>query len=334
MRPLSEAQVKLTGDTEKLKEKNEELRKSMADSAAAFDGNKQKMDVQAGAAEKLADRVFDLAEKENKSAEEKAQLARMVEELNKTMPGLNLLYDEESGLLNMNRDAVMKLIEAKKEEMMQQAMAERAVELLKEQLDLEHQREQVLKQIADWENAGNVKEKDRQKAIEELRGEYENLGVQIEETEGAVDALMDSMMESSAKQAEAVNASTEGMSADFAEYQQSVEDAAKAQEDAAKREEAALKEREQKLADYKKAATDMFNSIERESKVSVEDMIGNLKNNQAAVAEWSEGLETLAKRGVDQGILEELRKGGPQAAGILCCCFVTWLQVVKQWHKK
>ena len=45
----------------------------------------------------------------------------MVAQLNEEAPDLNLLYDEQTGLLNLNRDAVYELIEARRDELLAQA---------------------------------------------------------------------------------------------------------------------------------------------------------------------------------------------------------------------
>ena len=48
--------------------------------------------------------------------------------------------------------------------------------------------------------------------------------------------------------------------------------------------------------------------------MSVDQLSANLEKNIAAVDKWAGNLETLARRGLDQGFLEELRKLGPKAA--------------------
>lgn len=67
----------------------------------------------------LADSLFNklqlLSQVENKSAEEKRQMKTIVDQLNGTLPGLGLVYDENTDKLNMSTDAIRKHIdEAKK----------------------------------------------------------------------------------------------------------------------------------------------------------------------------------------------------------------------------
>ena|GEM_PF-1851450 len=133
----SETQKRLNAETQALKESTDELNKSLEESKAAYAASTSKIQTNAGAAEILAQKIYALSEEENKSAEAKRQLSVLVDQLNSTMPGLNLLYDEEADCLSQTAAQVYALIEAKKEELLQQAAAEKAVELAKERLDVE-----------------------------------------------------------------------------------------------------------------------------------------------------------------------------------------------------
>ena len=75
-----------------------------------------------------------------------------------------------------------------------------------------------------------------------------------------------------------------------------------------------MERRSNALQSYTDAATNMFDRIETKSKVSVSQMIANLQHNQEALQQWSENLVTLAERGLDQGLLQQLRDAGPESA--------------------
>ena len=72
---------------------------------------------------------------------------------------------------------------------------------------------------------------------------------------------------------------------------------------------------ENRISSYTDIATDRFSRISVESETSVADMITNLKFNQMAIAEWADNIALLAERGLDDGLLEELRQAGPKSAG-------------------
>lgn len=65
-----------------------------------------------GSIRTLTDNLYTLADRENKSNTEKQQMVALVEQLNKQMPNLNLSIDEQTGLINKNRQEVEQLTEA------------------------------------------------------------------------------------------------------------------------------------------------------------------------------------------------------------------------------
>ncbi|CAG9608056.1 phage tail tape measure protein [Pseudoneobacillus rhizosphaerae] len=86
-----------------------------------------------------------------------------------------------------------------------------------------------------------------------------------------------------------------------------------------------LIEDEKQLNDeYKKAVEDrtkslysfagIFDEINRKSDVSGQQLLDNLKGQVSTFTEWSNNIRSLSKRGIDQGLLEELRDMGPRAA--------------------
>ena len=131
------------------------------------------------------------------------------------------------------------------------------------------------------------------------------------------DLVTESIVTSASKQLEAVDTATAGIVEDYSEQAAAAQAAADAEAES-------LKQREEKLKSYMDTATNMFSAIERESKTSVNDMIANLENNQQALADWSDGLSVLTERfgelsedGINAGLLEALRKAGPESAGII-----------------
>lgn len=61
-------------------------------------------------------------------------------------------------------------------------------------------------------------------------------------------------------------------------------------------------------------AGNAFDQIQQKSTISMEQMIENMQKNQEAIASWSQNIAALAEKGVDQGLLEQLRKMGPEGA--------------------
>lgn len=78
-----------------------------------------------------------------------------------------------------------------------------------------------------------------------------------------------------------------------------------------------LEDNEKALESYTASATNMFERINTESALSVKEMTINLLKNQETVRKWSENLESLSRRGVDEGLLQSLRDAGPESAGLV-----------------
>ncbi len=77
----------------------------------------------------------------------------------------------------------------------------------------------------------------------------------------------------------------------------------------------ALQTIESRIDSYTNTATDRLSVLSSETDVTVEEMISNLQKNQEALMEWANNIALLAERGLNEGLLEELRAAGPESAG-------------------
>lgn len=59
----------------------------------------------------------------------------------------------------------------------------------------------------------------------------------------------------------------------------------------------------------------LFDKVSIKTKVSGKQLTQNLQQQVNVMKMWAKDLKTLAKRGVDEGLIQELQKMGPQAAG-------------------
>ena len=139
------------------------------------------------AAQELSQKLFDLADKQNKSGAEMQLLSSYVAQFNQLMPNANLLIDEQTGALNLTRDATNELIAAETERIQKQAVNEALVQNAKDQLatkrelneatirqtQLEQEYAQGLQAVID--GTGNANEK-QQKANELWVKYQEQLG--------------------------------------------------------------------------------------------------------------------------------------------------------------
>lgn len=86
-------------------------------------------------AKDLADRYFNLAEKENLTNEEKKAMERIAKELVETIPSLREYYDEETGLIDTTRESVEQLIESRMKEIKINAAEEKLTEAYSQRIE-------------------------------------------------------------------------------------------------------------------------------------------------------------------------------------------------------
>lgn len=142
---------------------------------------------EAMAAADLAKKIFDLSDKQNKSGWEMQLLNSYVTEFNKLMPTANMVIDEQTGALNLTRQATDDLIQSEIERIQLQAINEALVQNAKDQLttkremneaqirqnQLEQEYAQGMQEIIN--GTGNANEK-QQKANELWSKYQEQLG--------------------------------------------------------------------------------------------------------------------------------------------------------------
>ncbi|MCU6763373.1 ATPase involved in DNA repair [uncultured Roseburia sp.] len=157
-----EATIKNWEETEKLVEEYEKLHEQLQKNKEAREEEIESVETNYLAADKMVDKLEELAKKENKSSGEKKLMHQYVDQLNKLMPELNAKYDEEKDKLNMSTDAIRDNIDATKDLAMAKAYAEQGDEIAKEMVEVEN-------------NLANAKE--------EHRKNQENLNEAIERME-------------------------------------------------------------------------------------------------------------------------------------------------------
>lgn len=296
----------LTADTAAYKEQSEAVEglvsaqenlKETTDSSAKSHQDKVKsLKAESDASKNLAAQITELSRKENKSAADKALLASYVEQLNAQQEGLNLAYDEEGDYLNLNAEQMNEYIDAKMAVEESNALIERQNEL--------YQEEATLKQ--------NLQELDEKQA--ELDAQLEEKAIKQSEYNELMEQL-NTTREAYILQEEDIAARKEAVDAQIAELDtasaQSIIDNAEA---VAAAQEEEMQRRADALQTYTEAATNMFDQIETKSEVTVGEMIANLQHNQEVLRQWSDNLVVLAQRGLDEGLLQQLRDAGPESA--------------------
>lgn len=92
---------KLNDESLKLLENSQKLSSEIQTDVDNRKKSEEAMTSEYAAANRLADNLYELADKENKSNYEKGQMLALVEQLNKAIPDLNLSLNEQTGELNL-----------------------------------------------------------------------------------------------------------------------------------------------------------------------------------------------------------------------------------------
>lgn len=143
----------------------------------------------------------DLAAVEEKSVGQKQALAGLVDQLNETMPQLNLAYDQQTDSLNMTAEAMRNLAEAEAQRAIQQANMDAMVEQYRIRMEAEQQLADaetqlvlVQQQLADATRQAEEQVRqygsvtgDLQLTIQELGEEENNLTFTIEDANDVID---------------------------------------------------------------------------------------------------------------------------------------------------
>ena len=310
----SEEVKKAKAENEEFKRSIDDLHDSVSKGNEAYKDRRNEIKATAEDNERLVKKIDELNAVENKTAAQKKELASAAEILNSRIDGLNLVYDKATGTINMTTDAIRKQIEISKQSAEAEAAQQRLVEIAKKRLEIEDKEAEVRKKHA--------------QAIEEVDAKETHLGLTWAEN-----SLKAGMRKKIDEEAAEASKKLQDAKAQLGEQEQrltgiiqnSLEAQAKATEDSAGRQILTLQtmdETQKKLVDDMKAqyealrgeVQNAFQAIEQQTALSADQMTANLQKNIDAVDKWSQNLETLAKRGLDQGLIEQMRQAGPKMA--------------------
>lgn len=282
--------------------------KTLTDSTASNIKRRQEelstIETNSQAYQDLGDQIVDLASKEKLTRDEKKLLKDSVEQLNGSVAGLNLQYDEEGKMLSMTAEQMKARIEAYKNQETANQAQDDLLTILKEQHEVEGKLAETTALRDEWNKKleeGTVKGKEHKEALKELDDQEKTLT----ETQRALGEeqknTQATLTEANAAVADAVENGTMRQVVSY----QTLTDAQKTAVDGMK----------SKWQEYQDAATNMFGTLSDKQEMSVGEMQKNLEENQRVISTWAENIANLASRGVDEGLLAKLRDAGPESAG-------------------
>lgn len=294
----------LASDLDDLGDDLEGLEKSTESSAKAFEAQEKVIESNAERNKDLAAELERLSAIENQSAADKQLIADTVEELNNSVSGLNMTYDEETGLLSATTEEIQKRIEASKGMEEVSRLSERQNELIQQAADYETTLAEVTKERAMIEYNAAVEGVDGKKVYKEALEDLDEKEQAAHENLKAIKAEQGELSEDEkAMRAEVAAANTEANQLMIDSYNN-------------------LKDHQKEALDsmndmYKKLveqSTNAFETMEQKESISLEKMAENLRENAKAMEKWSTNVALLAAAGVDDGIIMQLEKMGPAGA--------------------
>lgn len=270
---------RLNEETEELADSNNTLIDSIDKTSEAYKENQSEINNSAKVNEDYAKKIDELSGKENKSAADKALLSSYVEELNGSVEGLNLTYDEESDALSESSDKIQARIELMKEQELAQEAQSRLTEILKEQEEIEAQLAETINKRKEADDNSNLSKSDAAELTEKLTEEEKVLEAALKdlaEQQGITEEQIITATENAATAVE------EGNLRQIASY-----------EDLEGANKEAFDSMEEAYSSLKDAATDAFDKIETKTEHTMESMTKTMEHNQEAVEEWGKNQATL-----------------------------------------
>lgn len=321
----------------KCRKSYEELQKAVEESTAKSEENKTSLESEYGACKVLSDKLYDLADKEHKTAGEEAEMAVIVDELNSKIPGLNLSIDETTGALSRQRSETDSLIESMKNQALASAAQEDMAKAAKNLYEAEKQRNEALEVYNDLRKQAKAAEEEYQRALEDT-------GTTASEAYNIYEAKMSSLNKQMKEQKEILKEQRErygeirrqfqsasNAAAGYMEAAGSITEAnwqnAQSWEDAAGSagiQESALESLKQKYDGFRgqleqdiQNKVSLFDTFDGGKDMSVETMLENLRKQKEGLENWKVNMETLAEE-VGTTITPEFYNAilemGPQAA--------------------
>lgn len=330
------ATKKLVKETEALTESGKAFRRGLKESTEQRKKNREEIEKESAAAKSLTSQLYNLADKTNKTAGEKMRMAAMVDELNKLIPELGLSYDAETDSLTLQKDAVLKAAEAKKEMLrIDEAQAqltpitleladaeEKLWDAMQNQTAVTNEYKRVMQELIEARQTYGDdpflerKARELEQALKETNAEIDeaaqacsDLNTEFDET-GAIIEDAANAAANSADSFEAMGDAAEKSLVIVGDSMEYVVDTTNMAEDE-------IKSLSERIEDYQEIASNCFSKVEADMNVSIDDMISNLRANQEALEQWSKNLVLAAEQGIDEGLLAHLRDAGPEAAGYL-----------------
>ena len=320
----SEEALAMADDMGKAAEASEDLATKVEDSAEAYDKHIESINNNEEANLSLVESLETLMKKEEKTKADKEMIKKYVDELNGSVEGLNLTYNEERDALNESSEAMRTRIKVMSDQERANASLERLIEIEREQIEVTTQLETNQRLLAEAEKERNETswlQVGTHTALNTSITELEEKNAELLETQNALGVEMTVVEEAYLAQIESMDSGISTLENTILSYDTLNE-----------KQREVIDSLRSKLQEYETTATDVFTKVETVIKGTTEDgeeyvksstevvgdMIETLQHNQETLQTLGEnigGLRTqFEELGLDQAILDYFVDLGPEAA--------------------
>lgn len=318
-----------------LGEDYDELAQKSQESAKAHEEKVGALEAEAHMAKNLVAEIRGLAEAEKQDAATKAMLRAKIDQLNAVMPELNLSYNEQTGEVNGLNSALEAYIDNLAKAARQEVLRERAVEVAREQYEIEQKRAEVLAEIEKLKADGNATKTDRHTGEEYNSTEMANAILLLKDYDEQLlalgedmDLVSSQMSESYMAMADSTEEATGQIGADVLALAEKYGIAAEtidatmkatgmSAEEWADAQDAALERVSNSLASATDVATEMYHRIDTTAREDLGELNATIQHNQAALDQWAQNMALVTAKGIDEGLLKKLEEAGAKSPALL-----------------
>lgn len=369
--------------TREIEKLNEEQRRSLElirEEINSRQASREALENEYGVYRTMVEELYALATAAELTSSQKAQMKIIVDELNKGLPDLNLVLNEETGILNKQKGEVIGLVEANLNLYKVKAAQEDLINIAKNQYEAEKNLKELeesrvklqeeynnaysrlqnaknsatqwdkrsLKEVEEGrarkelqaldkaleENAKSINK--TQKTISELGGEWRRVteyiadNKSVQDATKSVDELGDSLNKTTDKTKEfgdAVGETNEKITLTEQEAASKIRELTESYEEAI-----------DKRAESIKSSMSLFDEFRVNTDITGRELANNLASQVYALEDYMWIIDSLSKRNISQGLLDELRSMGVKATGEIYA--LTQLtdeeldEYVKLWEEK
>lgn len=339
---MSTYEVEVIDHTDLLNDEQKELAKttkSVVDaskqSADAYKKTEGEIKANRDMSAKLVEELKKYTDESGNVVAEQDRVKQIVGELNALMPELNLAYNEQTQALSMNTAEIEKNIDAILRKAEAAAIEERLTEIMKERIEINRQMASMETAVAEAEaaakeaaNAYNAElersktmsfetreEMEAEKAkLEELDKARQDAAVVCSEVTGGYYELKDSLTALGDEEGYLtgqIGSTTAAMSAEGEAVNGLAGTTAAATAELSE----SWSEAHDGIVSSIKGQISVFDEYTQATAHTKEEILKNMQEQVAGVQEWSDNLQELSRKGISDGLLQELAKMGPEGAG-------------------